>query len=151
MGVETIFDQFETKKNEYMMFVGDNASYYINKFSKIKQSGNKGSWNWSAFIFCTYWLIYRKMYTWGFVVAGIGLATSSMAISGFIGTGLSIYIGIMGNSIYLNHIEKELAEANNLDEDAKQQLFREIGGTSMGAVFGFISVIIIGALIIYYA
>lgn len=141
--------QFDSMKNYYMMFVGNNASYYINKFSDIKNFNKKSSWNWPAFFFSSYWLIYRKMYTLGLILAGVGFLMSLIPISGFIGLGISIYLGIMGNSIYLDYVEKEILNARNLNDYNKQQLFRKRGGTSIGLVFGVMAIAFILALLIY--
>lgn len=42
-------------------FVQNNAHFYIPKFKKMSQTGSKVSWNWPAFFFPDYWMLYRRM------------------------------------------------------------------------------------------
>ncbi|MBQ9860390.1 MAG: DUF2628 domain-containing protein [Clostridia bacterium] len=44
---------------EMMAFVGKNQSYYIARFRRITE-GKGGGWNWCAFLFGPFWLLYRK-------------------------------------------------------------------------------------------
>ena len=44
--------------------VGSNQQYYIPRFRRMA-NGEKGGWNWAAFIFPQYWLFYRKQYFLG--------------------------------------------------------------------------------------
>ncbi|TJX14959.1 DUF2628 domain-containing protein [Tissierella creatinini] len=148
-GSSSYYTQANSINDDFTMFIGNNASYYISKFSDIKNSTNKNSWNWPAFLFSSYWLIYRKMYTPGLILAGVGFFMSVFPIAGIIGLGVSIYLGVMGNSIYLNYVEKEISNARNLNSINKQQLFNKRGGTSIGPVFGVMAVIFILALLSY--
>ena len=55
--------------------VRTNTEKFIPKFLKNK----KVSWNWSAFIFGPYYLLYRKMYKQGIIFLALSLITSFMA------------------------------------------------------------------------
>ena len=59
-------NNFETNldidKNDLVKFILKNTDYYISKFEELKITGSKISWNWSAFFFTGYWMLYRKMY-----------------------------------------------------------------------------------------
>ncbi len=48
----------------YASVVGIKADYYIPRFKRLAAGGH-GGWNWSAFLFGPYWLLYRKMYGGG--------------------------------------------------------------------------------------
>ena len=45
--------------------VGRNQAYYMPTFQKFEQTGKSGKWNWAAFIFTPFWLLYRKCYLTG--------------------------------------------------------------------------------------
>lgn len=46
--------------------VGNNSIYYLPRFRRIVDTGS-GGWNWAAFIFAPYWLLYRKNYLLGII------------------------------------------------------------------------------------
>lgn len=45
--------------------VGRNEHYYMPTFAQFEQSGKSTKWNWAAFIFTPFWLLYRKCYLTG--------------------------------------------------------------------------------------
>ncbi len=45
--------------------VGRNEPYYMPAFAKFEQTGKSVKWNWAAFIFTPFWLLYRKCYLTG--------------------------------------------------------------------------------------
>ena len=49
--------------------VGVNAAYYLPRFHKMSKSGKKISWNWAAFWFGYNWLLYRKNFVVGSILA----------------------------------------------------------------------------------
>lgn len=49
---------------EWEAMVGNNAAYYLPRFRQI-ETGCSGGWNWCAFLFAPYWLLYRKQYFLG--------------------------------------------------------------------------------------
>lgn len=51
---------------EWEAIVGNNAAYYVPRFRRIENGGACG-WNWCAFLFAPYWLLYRKQYFLGFL------------------------------------------------------------------------------------
>ncbi len=50
------------------VFVGQNAHYYLPRFSKLCKRETSVSWNWAAFLLTPYWLWYRKQYLYGTLV-----------------------------------------------------------------------------------
>ena len=38
-----------------------NADFYLSRFHHFDSNGVRPSWNWPAFLFTFYWLLYRKM------------------------------------------------------------------------------------------
>lgn len=66
---------------EVAIFVKSNTQYFLPKFKDMTRPDPNGkkkiaSWNWSAFIFDTYYLFYRKMYLLGAVVMVLSLLFS---------------------------------------------------------------------------
>lgn len=63
--------------NDYAVVVGSKTHYYIPRFRRIA-IGDNGGWNWGAFFFGAYWLIYRKMYLGGFLMLALNLFQTFM-------------------------------------------------------------------------
>ncbi len=134
-------------------FVGTKAEYYIPKFNEMKAQNKKTSWNWCAFLVAPYWFIYRKMYGYGAAALGAafilsvigGIFTSLLALAGY------IVLGIYGNYIYMQQVDKNVAQLKTLTEPYKTQLISRNGGTNSTAtiltVVGYaILILIIQAL-----
>lgn len=94
---------------EWFSLIQTSRKNYIHiweKFSKRKEV----VWNWSAFLFGPFWLLYRKMYFWVIVYhlnillldfANVSFANVSFAnVSG-------IVLCIFGNKIYFSKIQRE--------------------------------------------
>ena len=45
--------------------VARNERYYMPAFQKFEQTGKTAKWNWAAFIFTPFWLLYRKCHLMG--------------------------------------------------------------------------------------
>ena len=90
--------------DELALFVGKNADTYLPKFQKFRQGGESSfavTWNWPAFLFTFWWLIYRKMYVWALLI----LLTAWIPCAGFF---LMIGFGMSANYLYYNHARKKL-------------------------------------------
>lgn len=59
-----------------VQMVGQKQEYYVPKFQQFIGLNKKTSWNWAAFLFAPYWMIYRKMYAPGAAVIGIAFVLS---------------------------------------------------------------------------
>lgn len=53
---------------EFVYYIGNNSAYYIPRFFKMSHTDSRASWNWAAFLFTPYWLLYRKNYVAGSIV-----------------------------------------------------------------------------------
>ena len=79
------FDPIREPRDLLPEIVGKrNADYYLARFDELERSGTfMPSWNWAAFFFGCWWLLYRQMYLFAFVgslaiaLLGIWLGTSS--------------------------------------------------------------------------
>ena len=54
----------ENGADELAAVVSKNEKYYLDRFRRITQ-GRSGGWNWPAFLFGPFWLIYRKQFKLG--------------------------------------------------------------------------------------
>lgn len=91
-------------EEELALFVGKNADKYLPKFRKFNEGGKtsfSATWNWPAFLFTFWWLIYRKMYLWAILI----LLTAWIPCAGLL---LMIGFGMSANYLYYNHARKKL-------------------------------------------
>ncbi len=71
---------------DLLAVVGTNTEYYIPRFRRIS-GGKRLSWNWAAFLLTPFWLLYRKMYGYGFLMIALQLIETIMVsvLSGQLG------------------------------------------------------------------
>ena len=100
--------------------------YYLPKFQEMKQQNKLISWNWCAFLFGASWMFYRKMYVIGAALMLVNLILGSLGQVGTILTvGLWVACGLLGNWVYMFHLEKVLEKTANTPEQEKHRnLFR---------------------------
>lgn len=55
----------DVSAEDLVTFIGPNSAYYLPRAVRMERSGSHASWNWAAFLFTPYWLLYRKNYLWG--------------------------------------------------------------------------------------
>jgi hypothetical protein len=92
--------------DEIRAFVGANAGYYIQSFSKFTMTGAEKfcvTWNWSCFGFTFLWMLYRKMYALAFVTFVI------FCIPG-VNILLHIGVGMIGNYLYYRQVKGKVIE-----------------------------------------
>lgn len=115
--------------------VGTKSEYYIPKFTEMKFQNKKNTWNWCAFLFAPYWFIYRKMYGYGAAILG-ALFVLSLINNAFLSI-LSlvgyIVLGIFGNYIYMQNLEKKSLQMKTMPEQNKIQFISQNGGTNTTA------------------
>ncbi len=123
-------------------FVGERSEHYLQKWDVFENSSEKISWNWSAFFFSAYWMMYRKMYIPALLVFGsarvikyilfLSAPHSSHRSSTLL---MSIVIGIFGNWVYYRYATRKVGDvANTMGTDDPLMLaptLRQIGGTSL--------------------
>ncbi len=124
---------------QVLQMVRENLEYYEPKFRLMKATNKKTSWNWPAFLVPSYWLFYRRMYLYGiiFLVGSSILASITM---GVLALAANIAVGVFGNYIYMNFLEKSLAEANNLQEPYRSQNINSHTGANPTAVWIYVGV-----------
>ena len=130
-------------------FIQKNPEYYIPKFEQIQKYGKSTSWNWASFFFGYMWFLYRKMYAYGFGLMALSFILSYIPFIGIVvALGLPILTGLFGNSIYLKHIEKNLQEVSNLNEDTRHRIIINKGGVNIALPIIIYVVIFILVLIL---
>lgn len=134
--------------------VRDNVEYYEPKFRLMKATAKKTSWNWPAFLVSPFWLFYRRMYVYGIIFI---VGTSILGgISAFLLPILAnIALGVFGNYIYMNFLEKTISDASNLQEPYRSKNIASRTGANPTAVWiaigiyfalGIIAAIALGGL-----
>jgi len=92
--------------DEIRAFVGGNAHYYIQCFSRFTMTGREKfcvTWNWSCFGFTFIWFLYRKMYA----LAAISFVVFCIPGVNFL---LHIGVGMIGNYLYYRHVKGKIIE-----------------------------------------
>lgn len=134
-------------------FVGaEKWEYYSRKW------GQGLSWNWAAFFLSFFWLGYRKMYTYIFIILGlfllydiiIVLSGVDFGVDSTIGITVGVICGFLGNYLYLMHANKEIKRVTEQpyasDEHVEDEL-QQRGGTSwLGVLSAFGLLIVYGIL-----
>lgn len=117
------------------VYIKQNIDYYAGKFNKMQSTGVKTSWNWCAFLFTSYWLIYRKMYKEFAIVAVlehvlIPAAASIMDIFNGLNIVVIILLGLFGNYLYMQHIDRLIDGEPIGDDEALAVYHEKNGGTT---------------------
>lgn len=130
--------------DEIRSFVGGNAHYYIQQFSRFTITGREKfcvTWNWSCFGFTFIWFLYRKMYA---------LAAISFVVFCIPGVNILLHIGVgmIGNYLYYRHAKGEIVEIRSTQSTQNYiPVLQEFGGVnrwviSMGVVICIIMAIL---------
>ncbi len=137
------------RMDEFMQaLIQNNIYYYDQKFSMMNMSGKSIAWNWASFFLSAYWMVYRKMYLNTLYLVLISWAITFICfipvvgwfIGGLMAIALWVCMGMYGNAIYKNHIEKKYDECSALEYDHRKQECVGKGGTSAGAVVIYVLV-----------
>lgn len=127
------------------IFVGDNYYYYKKKWENQRPDCSFSSWNWAAFFFPYYWLAFRKMYIYAFIVIIGSLLSSIIPFGGIVIHGVT---GVYANYWYYNKCRTAVKTASQYsDEDAIIYLKKQGGTSGLSLVLSIvILVLIISAL-----
>lgn len=146
---ETAPDQ--DRHREYEAFIGNNAAHYVAKFRKFNVDGVENfqaTWNWPAFLFTFWWMLYRKMYIWALAV----FIALHIPYAGFIAW---IACGLGGNYVYYRFVRGRVEEARAAHPPDLIATLRQLGGTHewvkiVGVVvtlLGIFVLVVVGGLI----
>jgi hypothetical protein len=111
--------------DEIRTFVGANAYYYIQNFSRFTIMGREKfcvTWNWSCFGFTFLWMLYRKMY-----------ALALITFIAFCIPGLNVLLhigaGVVGNYLYYRHVKARISEIRSVQSPRNfVPVLQEMGG-----------------------
>ena len=130
-------------KIEAATFIGDNSSFYLDKWQTHSGSKLKG-WNWVSFFFGIQWMIYRKMYAEAIVYFLFTVVVSifiSMTLKlnfdetygTILRTILQIPVAVFGNALYRNKALRILRKTIHLSEPERLAVLQTKGGVSIVA------------------
>ncbi|KWZ36054.1 DUF2628 domain-containing protein [Burkholderia anthina] len=136
--------------DEIAAYVGKKARWYETKWAIAATRRSKHSWNWAAFLVGPFWMAYRGMYWHALALFGIvfGLSLIEMLFfpnffdssqSNAIGIGISVILGLHGNSFYQAHVRRAITRLrpHSAPGDSFLALLSVQGGTNWLAVIGF--------------
>lgn len=121
-------------------YIGKNSDYYIEQFKRI-ENGEKVNFNWVGFFIGGAWLIYRKMYSYFFLLILIPIYNLFLIIKVIFKT----------NKIYYKALCKKIEKDSLTGKDIKNQesrikIAKRHGGTNLVGGIIFL-VIVIGSAI----
>jgi hypothetical protein len=112
---------------DIVCFVGEKSGYYLGKFRSFqvgRMSAFAPTWNWSAFLFGTWWFLYRKMYLWA-------LGAFVLALVPALGFLAHIACGVAGNYLYYRHAGDRIREAVAVTPaDSLPAVLTQLGGVN---------------------
>ena len=113
--------------DEVGLFAGKNAEYYKAKFRKFEIRGVETfapTWNWAAFLFTFWWMLYRKLYLWAF----LWLLLTFIPYFGLV---FWIAAGITGNYLYYRHAMSRIRDARSAQPPHQlPTVLAELGGVN---------------------
>ena len=138
-------DAPESQSHDLNPLIGVGTAYYNRVFSRMKPGKWKPSWNWCAFLFAPFWLVYRKMYSYGLAFMGVTLVFSLLRSQFISQLSLCLYIlcGVFGNALYKVHLEQKAAQAELLTGTYQSDFYKKNGGINKLA-----TVLSIGAFLV---
>src|SRR5262249_38849409 len=126
-----------TKKEMYEVFVGpEKIHYYLPIFEGFDRGGNAAAWHTPAAFITQWWMLYRKMYLWGFlfylilywVVAltltvAVGMISPALAgLGSFLAVVVSfVVMGLYSNKIYHSHVNSYIESSGRLGLGEQQR------------------------------
>ncbi len=133
-------------EGDFIGYIGPRAEYYLVKFKKFQTGPTDGfalTWNWSAFIYGFWWLLYRKLYVWALVALGLWLIPHLALPAWFVW-------GAVANYLYFRQAKRKIGEyRSRLAATLPAGSLAEIGGVNRWVwVLAVLFAVMIGAAII---
>ena len=152
------------------VFYGMNQPYYNKAYGQYKQ-GKKIGWNWSAFIFGSYWFFSRKMYMLGALLSVMSALIDTVLLQVadsltdvrmvaialpwlLMELAIHVAVGMFGNYMYMAHMESKIVypsdKKGSTEEITKWNVVR--GGISIyGIIVAYASYSLLLSLAQYIA
>jgi hypothetical protein len=142
-------------------FIGEKyLSYYKKHFNQITTKKTTSGFNIGAFFLGPIWMFYRKMYLYGWIyiicMLIFSIVMELMGISEMLDRGISIGItvalGMFGNTLYKNFVEKKIKHLIQIEQPASlENILKENGGTNMISALIFLMIFTGFILLGFYA
>ena len=159
--------------------IGPNAGYYLPRFYQMSRSGKKVSWNLSAFLFTSKWLLYRKnlligwlTFAFEFILTCFSLYADTqlsklgsaaffaspngrllytmMLVVSVASVALCVLLGMFGNWLYMQQALKKARKLKEQPDLQYNQNFLNTGGVSPAmAILPFIITVFLQYLMMF--
>ena len=115
---------------EVEVFVGENAQFYADKWSRSRRGSGWAGFNWAACLGGLLWFVFRKMY-WEAAAIFAGLIV--LPLPSLV---MWVSMGLVANTIYLKKATRTIARVTAAESDRTTQLsaIAMAGGTSRVAL-----------------
>jgi hypothetical protein len=109
-------------------FIQQNSDYFAEKFKNFEE-GKTVSWNWWAFFLPGIYLLYRKVYLWGFLVIVGRLLTMRLPFDGIF---WGIIVGMFANYLLYKRYKNLInaAKKRELSESETVEFMKREGGVN---------------------
>lgn len=114
-----------------MLYIGPGAELYIPKFRDMQEKKRLFAWNWAAFLGGPAWFAYRKMYGMSIFLLVGNLFLAFLPYYIWAAIAVDVLLGLLGDSIYMNHIARLVAKGRKLPREAHAKHIRRFGGVSL--------------------
>ena len=126
--------------------IGSKTEYYLPRFEKMETLNSITDWNWAAFFFGFWWMLYRKMYVFGAVALVVTELLSMLTIPG-LGLLVSLAVGVVGNFLYMKDINNRTDKAMDMQPEEREVFIQKNSGTGWTGVVIAIAVFLILGMI----
>ena len=128
--------------------IGSKTEYYLPRFEKMETLNSFTDWNWAAFFFGFWWMLYRKMYVFGAVALVVTELLSMLTIPG-LGLLVSLAVGVVGNFLYMKDINNRTDKAMDLQPEEREVFIQKNSGTGWtGVVVAFVVFLVLGMIFV---
>ena len=128
--------------------IGSKTEYYLPRFEKMETLNSFTDWNWAAFFFGFWWMLYRKMYVFGAVALVVTELLSMLTIPG-LGLLVSLAVGVVGNFLYMKDINNRTDKAMDLQPEERELYIQKNSGTGWtGVVVAFVVFLVLGMIFV---
>ena len=128
--------------------IGSKTEYYLPRFEKMETLNSITDWNWAAFFFGFWWMLYRKMYVFGAVALAVTELLSLLTIPG-LGLLVSLAVGVVGNFLYMKDINNRTDKAMDLQPEERELYIQKNSGTGWtGVVVAFVVFLVLGMIFV---
>ena len=128
--------------------IGSKTEYYLPRFEKMETLNSITDWNWAAFFFGFWWMLYRKMYVFGAVALVVTELLSMLTIPG-LGLLVSLAVGVVGNFLYMKDINNRTDKAMDLQPEERELYIQKNSGTGWtGVVVAFVGFLVLGMIFV---